>query len=402
MKLVLSAIGSRGDVQPVAALALELQRRGHDVCVCVIDTFAPWMTELGLPHVTFDLDITHVLRNLGGGMRGLSEVTRWMSQAVDEQVEVFTRQCEGADALITGSLELVAASIAEHFRIPHHRMMYAPYVPGPLPPPLFRWQRLPGVINRGLWGLIQTSTEALSHKPIAAARQALGLPAVRSALRQSEGYSWSMLAIDPALAPAPDDGWGEQYSQTGYCVLEQSDELPADLVEFLEAGEEPIYIGFGSMLEEQPDEFGRMLAEVSERLGRRMVLGVGQHSFGDLPERIFPLGDASHQALFRRVAAVVHHGGSGTTHTAAHAGAPQLLVPHGVDQFYWGERVRVLGLGPRPLPSKQLGVDRLTGSLEQLLGDDGYRARAEEVAGSMLGNAGIVNAANWIEKTRLR
>jgi UDP:flavonoid glycosyltransferase YjiC (YdhE family) len=155
--------------------------------------------------------------------------------------------------------------------------------------------------------------------------------------------------------------------------------------------ERPVYLGFGSMATSDPEGVVRTFVETVERLGRRGVISAGWarlHS-RDLPDSVLPIGEVPHRWLFPRMAAVVHHGGAGTTAAAFRAGVPQVVVPHIADQPYWGRRVHELGVGPPPVRRKDLGVDGLVGALEVALRPEarsaayalGERIRAEDGVG---------------------
>jgi UDP:flavonoid glycosyltransferase YjiC (YdhE family) len=154
--------------------------------------------------------------------------------------------------------------------------------------------------------------------------------------------------------------------------------LPPKLEAFLEAGPPPVYLGFGSMTDPDPARTTRCLLQALERAGLRAVVSEGWAGLGGgaLPEGVLAIGPVSHAALFRRVAAVVHHGGAGTTTTAARAGAPQILVPHVLDQFWWARRVAELGLGPPGIPRRRMNAERLCEALRSLADNDLLAERA--------------------------
>jgi vancomycin aglycone glucosyltransferase len=163
--------------------------------------------------------------------------------------------------------------------------------------------------------------------------------------------------------------------------------LPEKLDAFLRAGEPPVYIGFGSMTDPDPAAGTRLVLEAVARAGVRAVLSSGWAGLGDapLPESVTVTGPVSHASLFRRVAAVVHHGGAGTTTTAARAGAPQILVPHVLDQFHWAERVTRLGLGPAALPRRRLRAERLADAIASLRDNEHVTQRAAELGERLRG-----------------
>jgi vancomycin aglycone glucosyltransferase len=216
--------------------------------------------------------------------------------------------------------------------------------------------------------------DALNHH-----RLAIGLPPVEN-VRDYVLSGQVLLAADPVLGP-----WERmtdlELMQTGAWILPDERPLPDDLEAFLEAGPPPVYVGFGSMPMRASADIARTAIGAARALGRRAVLARG---FADLTlvddgDDCLLVGEVNHQALFRRVAAVMHHGGAGTTTKAALAGAPQVVLPQIVDQPYWAARVAELGIGAAhtgPTPT----VDSLSAALVRALAPEA-RARASDVAG---------------------
>jgi vancomycin aglycone glucosyltransferase len=197
------------------------------------------------------------------------------------------------------------------------------------------------------------------------------------------------LAADPILGP-----WQESPDldvvQTGAWILPDERPLPAELEAFLGAGPPPVYVGFGSM--RAPKDFARMAVEAIRAQGRRALVGHGWADLVLIDDRddCFGVGEVNQQALFGRVAAVVHHGGAGTTTTAARAGAPQVVVPQMADQPYWAGRVAELGIGAAhdgPTPT----TESLSAALRTALTPQ-TRAQATAVAGTIRTDGAIVAA----------
>jgi vancomycin aglycone glucosyltransferase len=232
--------------------------------------------------------------------------------------------------------------------------------------------------NRVLWRQDAERVNALYAEPLNRGRARLGLPPVENVRDHVLGGEvW--LAADPVLAP-----WKDltdlDLVQTGAWILPDPRPLPTELAAFLDAGEPPVYVGFGSMAMRSSPDLGRVAIEAARAHGRRVVLGRGWADLASTDDRAdcLVVGDVSHQALFPRVAAVVHHGGAGTTTTAALAGAPQIVVPQIVDQPHWARRVAELGIGVAhdgPVPPSE----SLARALETALAPE-TRKRAAAVA----------------------
>jgi UDP:flavonoid glycosyltransferase YjiC (YdhE family) len=173
-----------------------------------------------------------------------------------------------------------------------------------------------------------------------------------------------------------------EVDQVGYLLPKDETLLPPKLESFLQAGPPPVYLGFGSMVDPGPARTTRLLLEAIERAECRAILARGWAGLGDgpLPDSVFRAGPLPHANLFPRLAAVIHHGGAGTTTTAARSGIPQIVIPHFLDQYYWGHRTHLLGVSPPPLPRVKLSADRLAELISATLDNEFLANRARELA----------------------
>jgi UDP:flavonoid glycosyltransferase YjiC (YdhE family) len=205
-----------------------------------------------------------------------------------------------------------------------------------------------------------------------------------------------LYAIDPHVVPPVDD---TNAVTTGYLFLDEAYTPPADLIRFLEAGDAPVYVGFGSMSSSDPMRTIHLIAEALAKVGRRGVLARGWSGADHItvPDHIYLLDKTSHTWLFPHMAAVVHHGGAGTTAAGLRAGKPTLIVPHMADQPYWGRRIHELGVGVKPIPRHQLTLDTLTKRLKTLLTDSDIQTRAVALGDQIRADDGVANAVNWIQ-----
>ncbi|MGW1986848.1 glycosyltransferase [Streptomyces collinus] len=352
MRFVLSTYGSRGDVEPLVALAVRLRERGAEVRVCAPpdEDFARRLAGFGVPLV-----------GVGPSARALTEAApppsslpEHAARLIAGQVEAVTEAARGCDVVVaTGALPAAAGalSVAERLGVRSVSVTFQQLtLPSPERPPLAYPGRPlpPGVTdNEVLWDLDAENVDALFGEALATGRASLGLPPVDDV----RGYvigdrPW--LATDPVLDPwrgAP----GLDVVQTGAWLLPDERPLPAGLEAFLEAGEPPVYVGFGSMPMRESADVARVAVDAVRAHGRRLLLARGWADLDldpfDGRDDCLLVGELNHQALFGRVAAVVHHGGAGTTTTATRAGAPQVVVPQAADQPYWAGRVAGLGIG---------------------------------------------------------
>jgi vancomycin aglycone glucosyltransferase len=375
MRVLLSTIGSRGDVQPLVALALQLRGLRQEVRMCVPPDFREWIEGLGIP-VT---PIGPELRALTAGkapaipMKPSPEQLRQMAEGtVRTQFETIAAAAKGCDVIVGATaLQIAAPSIAETMSIPYIFAAFCPTVlPSPHHPPIVL--RIRGDVappanadNGELWAEDARRWNENWGPLLDAHRASLGLAPIAD-VRSHVLTDRPWLAADPTLGPWPgstDDG---DVFQTGAWILEDDRPLSRELETFLDAGEPPIYFGFGSI--RAPNDLNQVMIEAARAVGRRAIVSRGwaDLSLPDDKPDCLAIGEVNQQALFERVAAVVHHGGAGTTTAAARAGAPQVVIPQMYDQHYWALRVDALGIGTAHAPGAPT-ADSLTSALDRTL-----------------------------------
>ncbi|MFD7473991.1 glycosyltransferase [Streptomyces sp. NPDC059837] len=393
MRVLLTTYGSRGDVEPLAGLALRLRELGAEVRVCAPPDkeFAELLAGVGVPLVPIGEPVRPIMH--GATPPPPADLSRRRVELVAAQFDTVASAAEGCDALMAAGLMQVAArSVAETLGI---RYVYASYQPVALPSPHHPPSQRPGwplppelADNRALWDLDAQGIQELFGAALNENRASIGLPPVAD-VRDHVFTDRPWLAADPVLGP-----WQESADldvvQTGAWILPDERPLPAELMAFLDAGAPPVYVGFGSM--RAPKDVARAAIEAIRAQGRRAVVARGWADLALIDDRddCFAVGEVNQQALFGRVAAVVHHGGAGTTTTAARAGAPQVVVPQMVDQPYWAGRVAALGIGAAhdgPAPT----TESLTAALRTALTPE-TRARATAVAATVRADGATVAA----------
>lgn len=385
MRVVLAADGTRGDVHPMLALGGRLRAAGHAVRVCSSPDFADDARERGLEFHPVGGSVREYLTAQAaalheGALAVLRESGEYMRQTTTAQFDAILAGSEGADLVVGAGVQLAASSIAELRGVPYRYVMYCPAM---LPsrehaPPVL--ESVPRVVNRVAWWLTIAFMRLGPGRVVDRERQRFGLPRIGNIGR----YLMSprpIVAVDRELAEAPADS-PLPFDQIP-CLhpFEPDEPLPAKLEAFLVAGPPPVYLGFGSMPDPRPDETTRRLLDALARRGARAVISRGWAELGGgaLPDEVFVTDPVSHAALFPRMAGIVHHGGAGTTATAARAGVPQLLVPHLLDQFYWARRVQLLGLGPPALRRRDLSSERLADAIAELAENEVLAERARDL-----------------------
>ena len=425
MNVVIHVVGSRGDVQPFVALGKVLKETyKHRVRLATHPTFRDFVTENGLEFFSIGGDpaelMAFMVRNPGlmpgtdaiksGDIRrrrhGMYEIVQgcWRScfeagdgtgpevsdknamDRFDETTRPFV-----ADAIVANPPSFAHLHCAEKLGVPLHLMFTMPWSPTQaFPHPLaniqssnadanmtnyltyalveiMTWQGLGDIINR-------LRERKLGLEPI----NMMTAPGLAARLKIPYTYCWS-----PALIPKPKD-WGAQISVAGFYFLSLAGNYqPApDLAAFLDDGPPPVYIGFGSIVVEDPNAMTKLIFEAVKKTGQRALVSKGWGGFGadelGIPDGVFMLGNVPHDWLFRKVAAVVHHGGAGTTAAGIALGKPTVVVPFFGDQPFWGAMVEKAGAGPAPIPNKELTADNLAAAIAKAL-EPATRERAEEL-----------------------
>ncbi|MFE4915378.1 glycosyltransferase [Streptomyces sp. NPDC056652] len=396
MRVLLSTYGTRGDVEPLVALAVRLRALGVEVRMCAPpdEEFAERLAGLGIQLMPAGPPVKALMR--GTALPSAADLSRYRNELVDTQFDVLPTAVDGCDALVAAGLAQIAArSVAEAAGI---RYVYTSYsainLPSPYhaPPPRPGWPEPEMTDNRTLWELDAHNVNAQFGEALNGHRASIGLPPVDNVRDHVfTGRPW--LAADPVLGPWRETP-GLDVTQTGAWTLADERPLPAELVTFLDAGAPPVYVGFGSM-RPSPD-IARRAIEAIRAQGHRALVSRGWADLDlvDGRDDCLAIGEVNHQRLFGKVAAVVHHGGAGTTVTAARAGVPQVVVPLQLaDNPYWAGRVAALDIGAA-LDGPTLTTESLSVAFKTALSPE-TRARARAL-GAQIRTDGAAAAASLL------
>ena len=384
MKIVLATFGSRGDVQPMLALSLTLKSAGHDVLLAGPPEKAAWAAELGCPYHPLGGDVTAFLDSLkdAHSLRSAAHFTYYLRKELASQFDVFPEIIGGADLVVGASLVAALSTVAEDMGIDYRFVAFTPQLlpSGDHPFLVCKHHGLPNWYNRMTWGIAKTLDKPNLTLLINKKRKHLGLKPVQDAWLHILGRH-VIVASDPVIAEVPRDV-EPIVTQTGYMHLDQPDRHLPELEAFLSAGLPPVYAGFGSMPKRDQARNVGVIVAAARSVGRRVIIA----KFWDEPsafsdsDDVFFIRKYPHLKLFPRTAAVIHHGGAGTTASSAISGVPQIIVPHALDQYYWGDRVYRAGLGPRPIWRSKLTVQKLAGAIQECRSNKTMRKRAEAAA----------------------
>ncbi|MCA9898696.1 MAG: glycosyltransferase family 1 protein [Ardenticatenaceae bacterium] len=414
MRIVIIAMGSRGDVQPYVALGKGLHSAGHQVRLMTHDAFEQLVTGHGLEfwiargnvQAIAESEEMQALLEKGNFLAINAYTAKAAQKAALEWAEDGLSACAGADLLIAGIGGLfIGLSLAEKLHLPLIQAYYVPFTPtreisgALLPRPVPDW------LNRlSHHAVRQIMWQGARKADNLARQQVLGSPKAPFfgpfGSRQTRGLP-ILYGFSPAVIAPPAD-WPVEAQVTGNWFLEAEADWspPPALVDFLDAGASPVYVGFGSMTNRKPEETAVLVMAALAKTGQRAVLlsGWGGLQAADLPDNVFMLKAAPHDWLFPRMAAVVHHGGAGTTAAGLRAGVPSIIVPFFADQPFWGRQVARLGVGPQPVPRQRLTVDGLAAALETAVSNPQMRQRAADLGQQIQAEDGVAKAVAIVQR----
>ncbi len=372
LRVVLASVGSRGDVQPMLALAQTLRARAHTVLIAAPPNFGNWVGALGFDFAPLSEDIqTFLAENrdimTSRPLKMLAVISRYFRQQIPLQASQLAPICRGADVVVWGGLALCAPSVAEHLGLPVLGVLYSNCLlpSNQHPPPNIPWHGLPGWVNTLFWSINHMLGDLLLRRRLNAMRASLGLAPIAHIRDHLFDAGPLLVAADPIVF-APDPRWRGRYPYANFIFFDDPAPLEPELDAWLAAGEPPVYVGFGSMSGKGTDRIERILVEALAASGRRCLVDAGWAGLGHgvLPPAWRTVRDVPHARLFERVAVVVHHGGSGTTAQALRAGVPQVLLPLILDQFHHAHRLQLAGIAPPALPMEKVSAAALAQAIE--------------------------------------
>lgn len=415
MHIAILTGGSRGDVQPYVALGEALMRAGHTVALATHRIYADLVCARGLGFTAVEGNPLEIVQGPEGrawlaSQRNPYAFARGYRDLIGANLRQATLDslpvCEAADVLICSGVAFYAVySLSELLNKPLVQAYLQPVYPSRyFPSPLFPTRLKGGALfnlfthvagGQTFWQLIrpilnEIRQEVLGLKPLPLMGPFIDI--YRRRLPVLYGYS-------PAVLPPPAD-WGEYQQVVGFWFLDETAwEPPACLLDFLESGEPPVYIGFGSMSDQDPGRLTEISLSALKKAGARGILLTGWAELAqtDLPDEVLKLDEASHAWLFPRLAAVVHHAGVGTMAAGLRAGRPTVCVPFFGDQPFWAERVFDLGAGPRPIDRKDLTADILAQAIQLAAGDRDIRVAAAALGERIRAEDGLQAAVRLIE-----
>jgi sterol 3beta-glucosyltransferase len=402
MKICILTIGTRGDVQPYIALGLGLKAAGHEVTISTLAEFQPLVFQHGLLYNSLRGDFLKAAQLEVGQKSGnpLRLVRQYIEMAKDTLDDEWA-SAQKSEVLIYNPAAFGGYHIAEKLEIPAFAAFPAPlYSPTrEFPNPFFPFRNL-GPFNKLSHRLFAKMGPAMYRGPINQFRKnVLDLPPAKGENILRGKPITRLHAYSEAVVPRPSD-WDESSVVTGYWFLDASvDWRPApELVRFLQEGSTPVYIGFGSMFMPGGKQRTEIVLQALRLAGQRGILATGWGGLAsdNTSKDIFVLDSVPHDWLFPKVAAIVHHGGAGTTGAAVRAGKSQIICPFVGDQFFWGQRTADLGVAPSPISQVKLTAEKLANAIKYAVSDNNIRQRALSLGETVRAENGIERAVNYI------
>ncbi|KAJ7517313.1 hypothetical protein O6H91_21G018300 [Diphasiastrum complanatum] len=422
LQIVMLIVGTRGDVQPFIAIGKHLQDFGHRVRLATHSNFREFVMTSGLEYYPLGGDpkilAGYMVKNKGFLPSAPSEITMQRKQlkAIINSLLPACTEADGdsgvpfrAQAIIANPPAYGHVHVAEALKVPIHIFFTMPWTPtSEFPHPLARvknpaayrlsYQVVDALIWWGIRGFINDfRKKKLKIRPITY----LSGASPQSISTLPTGYIWS-----PYLVPKPKD-WGPLIDVVGFCFLNLAADYnpPEDLVKWLQRGSKPIYVGFGSLPVEDPERMTTIIVKALEQTHQRGLIFKGWGGMGNVPmpdESVYLLENCPHDWLFPQCAAVVHHGGAGTTAAGLKAACPTTVVPFFGDQPFWGDRVHAKGVGPPPIPVAQFSLEKLIAAIHYMLDPQSFtiqvKERALELAKCMEGEDGVQGAVTAFHK----
>ncbi len=414
MKITIVAMGSRGDVQPYIALGKGLKKAGYEVYMPVPEIFKEMVLDAGLIYIeVVGIDPQAFLRKKDlvearekkNGLSFLLKMFKDMKPLMELYFKQIWEACKDSDAIISAFIYLGAYDSAEKLNIPCiQSVLYPLYPTGDFPSIMMPFSSKNRTFNlfthlilsQLSWQVARKWTNKVRKEYLDLEPYGFWGPFKKL----SKDKSPILFAYSSHVVPKPSD-WFKNWLITGYWFNDNCDDFnpPEDLVNFINNGSKPIYIGFGSMIDDNPIKTTKMILEALNLSGQRCILSTGWTDLGSikLPDFVFLVNDIPHSWLFENVKATVIHGGAGTTAASMRAGVPTIITPFLGDQFFWGRHLYKMGVSPKPINFNKLNAEKLAGLINTAVNDDNMKQKAKELGEKLKSENGVENAVTIID-----
>jgi sterol 3beta-glucosyltransferase len=418
MHITILTVGSRGDVQPYIAFGRGLKAAGHHVCLATEINYQDWVKSEGLDYAPLPGD-TKARHAHADWLSFLEETrnrpilsiyrcnTQFVVPTLRKLLDAAWEACQGTEAIISMPSVFGGYHIAEKLGVPFYSVWTSAFTPTQEFPHSWLRQRhqrwLGGALNQFSYWVMGALYAVTLMNPINQWRkETLNLPALGENGQQMLPAP-TLYVFSPAVVPKPTD-WDETVHITGYWFLDDPEPFqpPVDLVDFIAAGDPPLYIGFGSIADRHPQKTIQVAIDAVVQSGQRAVLEAGWAEMGELqlPPQVFQIkGVVPHTWLFPQMAALIHHGGAGTTGQGLRYGKPTVIIYQKfIDFYFWGQRIAELGVGPDPICIEHLTIERLVKAIYTMTKDSEMKAHAAQLGQKIQAEDGVAKAVEVFQK----
>ena len=405
MKIILTPFGSTGDVLPLLSLGRALRGREHEVIVISSPNYKELFAEYDLEFHAAGFDINELMKKkareiYANPVKLVSSFRNVYRDLLKDQFDTLVYvAADNTDMIIGSGISVACKSAAEFLGTVYYQACYYPFVYHSkyYPPTLTANSKLPSWCNEILWRFQNSILRFLFGNSLNRLRKTHNLEKVTDFTGHLNDNS--ILACSREMVTIKDDVT-EKIFHTGYWYLQDNHELDQETIDFISKKEKTIYIGFGSMTSAAPGKIASIFKELSALSEYNFIISKGWAEFScdNVNENILYIDFAPFLKLFPLMSVIVHHGGAGTTMHAALSGVPQIIVPHMIDQFFWGDLVADLKIGSRPIRKNKLSVQELKKSIEYIDKHPEIRKNAEETGKRMRKEDGIADTIAFLEE----
>jgi vancomycin aglycone glucosyltransferase len=374
MKIACFILGTRGDVQPMVALATGLIKHGHEVIVCAPPEHEDLVQKNGCRFEPYGINIKKAIKEKPEEQKGglvIKFTPALAKKIIEDQINLLPDIIKGVDLILAAGLTMAVQSAADRLKIPYRLVAFYPILLGTV--------KTDPLLNRILFGFGRNVMNLLMRGLVNKNRAKYDLPPIKDLWIHWLGEN-VIVACDKELNEAK-KGVRYSFTQTGFMILPSKNNLPSYVEDFLNSGKPPVYIGFGSNPIPNPGKYTDLFEQVSMNTNQRLIISKGWAEFPESNSgNILYVDEMPFEYLFPRVAAVVYHGGTGTMAAIARAGVPQAAFPFMADQFDNRKQIIKLGLGPKTCDFKKITAEAVSAAITDCISNDKYKTNALEIS----------------------
>jgi sterol 3beta-glucosyltransferase/vancomycin aglycone glucosyltransferase len=415
LKIGIQTWGSEGDLRPFFALAEGLGAAGHDVRLLYSPAegrdYSAQLAGARYAHqrVGTPRPVEELVR-LGREIFSIRDPRRQIQRVVTDLLQPALGEMARSAGEVAGWADLLVFHPFAHPLGAAGERAGKPLI-CVYPTPLFPTRAMPppglpdlGPLNLLTWKVLLTVLSRTLRPSFLQVRSGFGLPPIKRVEEALDRTVLDLVTVSPTLLPRPPD-WPAKIHLTGFLAPAPTGPARAvgpEVEAFLAGGPAPVYVTFGSMsaAEADPEAVLSLAERAARKAGRRVIVQTPGTALAEATGDTLRIGPASHDQLFPRCCAIVHHGGAGTTQAALRAGRPSVIVAHVADQFMWGRQLKRLGVAPGSLARHALDADRLARAIEAATTSESMRIRAEQLGRSMAAEDGVRRAVELCELAR--